>query len=389
MKRIVCLVWAGLFLLQAAVYSRAEDVCEEGADSVPGSHCSTPVSALASLIVSGEQIANLGIKLAALEKTDEIPLLTASARVIVPPENERIVSTTVMGLLSRNLIAEGDNVQEGQLLAQLNSPELLALQRDYLKRASEAQLAEAVYRRDRQLQQEGIIPESRWEETRSRFKVANAKALEAKQMLLIAGMTEAEVKQLLSTRRLNSLLEISAPISGTVLQSSAVVGQRLSANAPLFRIANIERLWLELAIAQDRIGVLAVGDKVKVVDTAAEAEIILLGRHVEEQTQTILARAVVKEPQTALRPGQTVNTQVVKRIDKAAFKLPQSALVQSEGKDHVFVRTEQGFEVRPVEVLGRHQNDVIVTGTLIGSETIAVRGAAALKAHWLEAGGDE
>ncbi|MGD7035004.1 efflux RND transporter periplasmic adaptor subunit [Methylotuvimicrobium buryatense] len=389
MKRILLSVWAGLFVLQASNNSWAANACEVvGADTAQENHCS-PVSAQSVLDLSNEQIDNLDIKLAALEKADEIPLLTASARVIVPPENEQIVSTTVAGMVSRIHVADGDAVQQGQVLAQLNSPELLALQRDYLKRASEAQLAEAVYRRDRKLQKEGIIPQSRWEETLSRFNVAKAKAQEAKQMLLITGMTETEAGQLLASRRLNSLLEISAPIGGTILQRSASVGERLTANTPLFRIANLEQLWLELSVAQDRIDVLTVGDKVKVAGTEAIAEIVLLGRHVDKQTQSVLARAVLAGPQAELRPGQTVNALAIKRIETAAFKLPQSALVQSEGRDYVFVRTGQGFEVKPAEVIGRHEDAVFIVGELDGSETVAVRGAAALKALWLESGSAE
>ncbi|MBE0434294.1 MAG: efflux RND transporter periplasmic adaptor subunit [Methylomicrobium sp.] len=389
MKRILLSVWAGLFVLQASNNSWAANACEDvGADTAHENHCS-PVSAQAVLELSDEQIANLDIKLAALEKADEIPLLTASARVIVPPENEQIVSTTVAGMVSRIHVADGDAVQQGQVLAQLNSPELLALQRDYLKLASEAQLAEAVYRRDRKLQQEGIIPQSRWEETLSRFNVAKAKSQEVKQMLLITGMTETETGQLLASRKLNSLLEISAPIGGTILQRSASIGERLTANAPLFRIANLEQLWLELSVAQDRIDVLTVGDKVKVAGTEAIAEIVLLGRHVDKQTQSVLARAVLVEPQAKLRPGQTVNALAIKRIETAAFKLPQSVLAQSEGRNYVFVRTGQGFDVKPVEVIGRHEDAVFIVGELDGSETVAVRGAAVLKALWLESGSAE
>ncbi|CCE21712.1 efflux RND transporter periplasmic adaptor subunit [Methylotuvimicrobium alcaliphilum] len=391
MKRIVYLVLAGLISIQAPVAVFAKDGCGEAdLNSAIDSGCKLQILSPDTVELSADQIANLGIKLGAMTKVDEIPVLSASARVIVPPDQERIISTAVSGLVSRILVAEGDTVKQGQLLAQLNSPELLALQRDYLKQVSEWHLAEAVYRRDRTLQQEGIIPQSRWEETRSRYQVAKSQAQEAKQLLLSAGMSESELTQLLATRRLNSQLAVSAPIAGIVLERRSVPGERLAASELLFRIADLKQLWLQLAIPQDRVDEIKQGDKVKVDDTGLMAEIVLLGQQVDQQSQSVMVRALIQGPQSELRPGQTVNTQVVKTAGANIFKVPQPAVVNSEGHDFIFIRVESGFKVQTIEVQGRQDGVVYIGGDhLNGSETIALQGAAALKALWLESGSAE
>ncbi|MDD1611677.1 MAG: efflux RND transporter periplasmic adaptor subunit, partial [Methylococcaceae bacterium] len=54
-----------------------------------------------------------------------------------------------------------------------------------------------------------------------------------------------------------------------------------------------------------------------------------------------------------------------------------------------FVRSQTGFNVVPVAVIGKEGETSIIEGNLTGSEEIAVKGAVALKANWLGLGSDE
>ena len=101
------------------------------------------------VIITEEQYTNLGIVVGPLESVKAVPVLYAPGRVIIPPEKDYIVSAAQAGLITKFNAAIGDRVAQGQVLAIINSPELLALQRQYLKAASELQLADAVYRRDK------------------------------------------------------------------------------------------------------------------------------------------------------------------------------------------------------------------------------------------------
>jgi cobalt-zinc-cadmium efflux system membrane fusion protein len=45
--------------------------------------------------------------------------------------------------------------------------------------------------------------------------------------------------------------------------------------------------------------------------------------------------------------------------------------------------------VTAIEVIGKHEQDSVISGALKAQESIAVKGTAALKANWLGLGGDE
>lgn len=353
-----------------------------------GSH-----AAETNIQISQENLQNLGIVLSKLEPVSQIPVLSAPAKVVIPPAQEYIVSASQAGVIDKMNVAIGDKVAKGQILAQLNSPDLLTLQREYLKARTAQQAFLMNYNRDKKLVEEGVIPERRWQETDSQYRSAVSEADEHRQLLEIAGMTSGEVDLLAKTHRLTRQLNVRAPIAGVVMERSAVAGTRIDIMAPLYRIANLDELWLELNIPQERISGIKIGDRVEVENATGRspsAKLTLLGQSVNPENQTILARAVVeRQDGESLRPGQRLNTRIIQAGDKAAFKVPNVAIARNEGKAFIFIRVPQGFSVMPVTVVGKQGDESVISGELSGNEEIAVKGAVALKANWLGLGSDE
>ncbi len=344
------------------------------------------------LQISQENIENLGVRVSKLESVTQIPLLSAPAKVVIPPTQEYIVSAAQAGVIDKLNVAIGDKVAKGQILAQLNSPELLTLQREYLKAGAAQQASLLNYNRDKQLLEEGVIAKRRWQETNSEFNSAVSETDEQKQLLEIAGMTPGEVDQLAKTHRLTRQLNVRAPIAGVVMEREAVAGTHIDMMAPLYRIANLDELWLEIAIPQEHLSSIKIGDRVVVENSEVSAKIALLGQTVNSENQTILARAVVDRiahGNTSLRPGQRLNTRIIQSSDKAVFKIPNTAIAWNEGKAFIFIRNRQGFSVTPITVVGKQDNESIISGEFSGKEEIAVNGAVALKANWLGLGSDE
>jgi len=351
-----------------------------------GSHAAENV-----IQISQGNLENLGVTVGKPEPVTQIPVLSAPAKVVIPPTQEYIVSASQAGVIDKLNVAIGDKVAKGQVLAQLNSPDLLTLQREYLKAGAAQQASLINYNRDKKLLEEGVIPDRRWKESSSQYHSSVSETDEQRQLLEIAGMTAGEVNHLAQTHRLTRQLNVRAPIAAVVLERLAVAGTHIDMMAPLYRIANLDELWLEIAIPQERMDSIKIGDRVAVEDSKITAKITLLGQSVNPENQTMLARAVVTKTQdfASLRPGQRLNTRIIQPSDKAAFKVPNTAIAQNEGKAFIFIRTQQGFSVTPVTVVGKQGDESIISGELSGDEEIAVKGAVALKANWLGLGSDE
>lgn len=347
-----------------------------------------------SITIAADHLQNLGVVLGKLEPARQIPLLNAPAKVVVPPSHDYLVSASQAGLITHLNASIGDTVKKGEVLAELNSPDLLTLQRDYLKAESELRLGSLSFHRDKKLFEEGVISERRWQETNSQYQAFASEADEHRQLLEIAGMTDTEIDRLKSSHRLSSRLNVLSPIAGIVLERMAAAGSRVDMLAPLYRIADLSELWLEIYIPQERAVEVKIGDSVLIDNrerqgSAPTAKISLLSQNVNPENQTVLARAVIDSTQSSIRPGQRINIRIVQKTAKPVFEVPNVAIAQHEGKAYLFIRSQTGFSVVPVTVIGKQGETSIIEGNLIGSEEIAVTGAVALKANWLGLGSDE
>ena len=335
------------------------------------------------------QIDKLGVKIGNLEVVEQVPLFNAPAKVTVPPSEEFVISAPQSGLVSKLSVAIGDHVEKDQVIAVLKSPEFLSLQRRFLKTISNRSLAYTGYQRDKKLFAEGVISQRRWQETKTRYLGLVSEVNETRQLLEISGMSQEDIKSLARTRRLSGELKVHTPISGVVLDRSVVAGERVDELAPLYRIANLSTLWLEVDVPQEKISKLRIGDKLLVKDTAVSALISMLGKNVNSENQTILVRAVVENPNSNVRVGQRVTVQVIQQSEKQVFKISNSGIAQSEGKYYIFIRSNDGFLVKELNILGRERSHSMITGNLTGQEKVAVQGSVALKAVWLGLGADE
>ena len=339
--------------------------------------------------LSQEHLNNLGVSLGSAEIAKQFTVLNAPAKVVIPAANEYSVSASQAGLIAKLNASTGDSVKKGQVLAEINSPELLATQRLYLKALNEVQLNLLAYERDKKLIAEGVIADRRWQETSSQYNTLVFESNELKQLLEISGMTASEIDQLAKSHQLSGQLNIRAPIAGVVLDRMVKLGERVSLQAPLFKIATLDELWLELNIPHERIGRIKAGDDVLIDETNTSAEVMLIGQSVNPDNQTLQVKAKIRGKQVEVRAGQTINTQIIERLKTKAFKVPNTAIAQHEGKVFVFVRNAAGFTVTPITVLGKQGDDSIITGNFTDDQTLAIKGAVALKAQWLGLGSGE
>ncbi len=339
--------------------------------------------------LSQQQLDKLGVKLGKLEAVDQVPLFNAPASVTVPPSEEYIVTAPQSGLISKLDAAIGDQVDKNQVIALLNSPEFLSLQRRFLKTNSNRRLAFSGFQRDKKLFAEGVISERRWQETKTRYLGLVSEANETRQLLEIAGMSQGDIASLSKTRKFSAQLKIRSPISGVVLERSVVAGERVDMLAPLYRVANLSTLWLEIYVPQEKISKLRVGDKLHIKDTTVSARITMLGKNVNSENQTILARAVITNPNSNIRVGQRVTVQVIQQSKKQTYKISNSGIAQREGSYHIFIHNKDGFIVREINILGRVSSHSMIAGNLTGLEQVAVQGSVALKAVWMGLGADE
>lgn len=333
------------------------------------------------VILNARQIESLGITTAKLPGKQHGELSGMPAQVVIPSNQMLVISTPLPATVEQVEVGIGDNVSKGQVLARLQSPALVEAQRGLLQAATQAQLAGDTLARDKQLWQEGIIAQSRYRAAQSQYVSASAALAERRQMLKLSGMSDTAISRLQSGNNLSSLLEVTAPIDGVVLEKTVSAGQRLDAAAPLFKVARLKPLSLEIQVPFSMSDDLQVGAAVTVPAYGAKGKLIAIGRSLSRANQTILLRAIIQEGAENLRAGQYVEASIATaKVASQQWDIPNSALSRVNGKALVFVETAKGFRAVNVSVLHEGAQNSVVTGKLGEDDKIAVHGVSALKA---------
>jgi membrane fusion protein, heavy metal efflux system len=337
-----------------------------------------------------EQQAAYGIEVAALQPAEAILGEKLPAQVVVPNDRLQVISAPLGGLVEMLRVAVGDEVRQGQPLARLRSPDLLALERDYLQALTQLNLAQANLDRDRQLFADGIIAQRRYLEAQSHYAELSAQVQQLREMLKLAGLGAAEMEALQRSRALTSELTVVSPLDGIVLEQMAVAGQRVEAVSPLYRIGSLAPLWLEIHVPIDRLAGLRLGMRVEVPAAGVAGRLITIGRGVHEVDQGVLLRAELTEGAERLLPGQFVQVQLAREpASGQRYRVPRQAVVRSQQGSYVFVQQPGGFRAQAVEVLSEQPQEAVIAGDLKPDDKVAVSGTAAIKGAWTGLGGGE
>lgn len=341
-----------------------------------------PALAADHVDINAAQIKALGIETVPLGARRPAELGGLAAQVVVPNRQMYVVSAPLPALVERIEVAANASVRAGQVLARLQSPMLAELQRSYLQSSVQARLAADKLQRDEALFRDGIIAESRLRASRGQQAEAGAALAERRQALRMAGVPESALGRLVAGKGVGAWIDVRAPADGVILEQMVSVGSRVEAAAPLFGLAKLDPLWLEVQVPAAQLARISAGAPVGVAAAKASGHVVSIGRSVGAN-QTALVRAEITTGSAVLNPGQMVEASigVADAADGALFSVPTTALVHHEGKLLLFVQTATGFAATPVTVAGAGSGSSSVSGSFKGGERIAVKGIAALKAR--------
>jgi len=345
---------------------------------------------LALPVVAGElvpftekQRQAMQIETAVIQATSSSTSANLPGKVVVPNAQLHVVTAPQRGLIEMLLVAEGDTVSRGQALARIQSPALLELQGEYLEVHTRYQLAKSNYDRVRKLNKEGIIAERRYLETKAQYQELLTTLSRVKRMLELSGMDEASLAKLRKDRKVDSTLVVKAPFDGVVLEQMTTAGKRVEAADPLYQIASLQPLWLEIHVPLVQIASIQTGQKVSVPAVDVSGTIITIGKKVHGSDQGVRVRAEVREGAEKLRPGQFVQVQLAIASDRENYRVPRSAVTRSDGKNYIFVEQAGGFLPVQVKVIAEETSAVIIAADIPAGSRAVVAGTVAVKAAWL------
>jgi len=291
----------------------------------------------------------------------------------------------ISGYLDKIAYREGELVQEGQLLFELD-PKPFQAQLDAAKgelRSQQARLATAKANLDRirPLAKMDAVSRADLDKAQGDFDSARAGVFAAQ-----AKVNEQELNLGYTT--------IESPVTGLASRSSQRQGAYINAtseSAKLTYVAALDPIWVNFSVSQNQ--TTKMKDQVEKGQIVAppnldfEVEVVLSDGAVyphkgrisfsdpsfSQETGSFLVRAVLPNPDKALRPGMFVTARLHGATRPNAIVLPQLAVQQGSNGHLVYVVKPDGnAEVRPV-VVGDYQGDkdiVVLTGLQAGDRVV-------------------
>jgi cobalt-zinc-cadmium efflux system membrane fusion protein len=294
------------------------------------------------------------------------------------PERVAAVGARIAGRVRVLRKLEGDAVAAGDVLAEIESAELGEAQAAVLAARANAVAAEANEKRERQLAEAKISASRDAEAAAATAAAARASLAAAEQRVRAMGGGQGEA----------GVLIVRSPIAGKVVERNLTRGQFVEPTLTAFRVADLHRVWIELAVFERDLHALRGGDRVDIRVPGSGAAsmfgtVTYVGDVVDLQTKTAKVRVVVDQAEPSLRPGQSVLATIHVSAPRAQRSvLPRDAVTTVDGKPTVFVASgELAVQARGVELGAQDATQVeIVSGIQVG-ERVASAGVLALKSE--------
>lgn len=335
--------------------------------------------------VANSQLQALGIQTTALQNQSDSVKLSFPAQVIIPPTAEQVVSSPLAGLITQLLVQPNQVVHTGTQLVRIASPALGQLQLQLLQTTARATLARQTTQREQALFEEGIIAQRRVQEAQAALMENEAALSQAKAALRLGGVSAEMIERIATSGKLQDSITLLAPHGGIVTGIAVKPGQQVEPANAILTLAQTNTLWLDIQIPAAENGHWRPGTKLKIADKAMTARLRSAGATVSAGSQSVMLRAIIEGKAGQLRPGEFVTVEFPVAAVQNGWDVPLSAVARDGNQALLFVRTADGFEARPVEVIANAGQHVRVQGPLKAGEHIAVSGVVALKGAWMDA----
>ena len=285
-------------------------------------------------------VQQIGVETSPVERTTVFRHVRSLGEVEVGEDELAVVNLRFSGWVERiHVDKTGDEVKAGQRLFDIYSPELVAAQEEYLLAL-------------RTQGEDGTL-------TRS-----------AKRKLELWNLASYDIQSIRDKGEASRTMPIRAPQAGFVLHKDLVEGARVTAGQDVYRIGNLQRIWVTAEVYEHDAPWVEVGQPAQLELTnlagqVVEGQVAYIYPTLNPKSRTLTVRLEFDNPGVRLKPGMFATVYIQYRRHDDTIAVPTEAILHSGRRQLVFVALGEGrFEPREVTtgLQGDHRITEITSG---------------------------
>jgi cobalt-zinc-cadmium efflux system membrane fusion protein len=253
----------------------------------------------------------------------------------------------------------GDEVQKGQVLFTIDSPDLVQASSTLISAAGILDLTNRNLVRAKTLYDTKAWSQQQFEQAVSDQQTAEGNLRAARDAIRIFGKTDAEMDKMIKEKRVDPILVVYSPVPGRVAARNAAPGLYVQPGNPPapYAVADVSTMWLLANVPESDAPAYRVGQPLKVKvpaypDHEFEGRVNTIGLTVDPNTRRVLVRSVIKDPRHELWAGMFANFVIQVGDPVRSLAVPVNGVVrEGDGTMTVWVTADRRhFTKRTVKI---------------------------------------
>lgn len=259
----------------------------------------------------------------------------------VPPENKASVSAYFGGYVKELNLLPGQEVKKGQLLFNLENPEYVQLQEDFLVAKAQLGYLKSDFERQKELVKDNVTSQKNFLKAESEYRVTSATYESLKKKLSLMNLNPNNITE----NSIRSTISVTAPISGFITSVNAEKGMFLNPADIAATITNTDHLHIELNIFETDFPQVEIGQQIrfrlqKEGSKYYQAKVYLISKSIDTQKRTanVHGHLMNDDEERLFAPGMYVESEIFTTTDSLPA-LPNEAIVNLEDRHYVLIKT--------------------------------------------------
>lgn len=292
------------------------------------------------------------------------PSLNVTGQVQPDPSRELPVLSIANGRVTALHVGLGDFVHKGQLVMEVQSPDVTSAFATYLKAVSDEQLTNTTLTRDKLLFDKGAIAQSQLQVAQNGETDAQADLKAAEQQLRILGVDRNHP---------GDSVKVYAPISGVIVAqnttAAGAAGLTVTGAAGSLTVADLSHVWVVCDVYENDLAQVHLGEGADITLSAFPGKVRRgtisdIGAILDPTLRTAKVRIAVPNQDNLLRIGMFATATFHGTRAQTALAVPANAVLHLHDRDYVYV---------PSGAAGSFRRAAVVVGDTLPGNAVEIR----------------